>query len=127
MPPVGNGTELIAVTHPCPAQSPAAQENAEIRPMEVVQGQTSASQGKPKEMQLISLMQAKQLSTVITKQEKVPGFLSSQWRQNFNQLVKMCEDPAAIFPNNGKTWPVQVPASRTLFCFQNPFSLSVGL
>lgn len=95
MPPVGNGTELIAVTHLCPAQSPAAPENAEIRPTEVVQGHSSALQGKPKEMQLISLMQAKQLSTVIAKQENAQGFLP-QWRQNFNQLVKMCEDPAAI-------------------------------
>lgn len=60
--------ELI-VTHQCPALSPTAQENAEIRSMEVVQGQASASQGKPKEMQLILLMQTKQLSTVIVKQE----------------------------------------------------------
>lgn len=101
MPPVGNGIELIAVTHLCPAQSPTAQENAEIRPVEVVQGQTSASQGKPKEMQFISLKQAKQLSTVIAKQENTQGFLP-QWRQSFNQLVKMCEDPAAVIQTRAR-------------------------
>lgn len=82
--------ELIAATHQCPAQSPTAQENAEIRSVEVVQGQTPASQGKPKEVQFISLMQEKQLSTVIAKQENALGFLP-QWKQNFNQLMKMCE------------------------------------
>lgn len=60
--------ELI-VTHQCPALSPTAQENAEIRSVDAVQGQASASQGKPKEMHLILLMQTKQLSTVTAKQE----------------------------------------------------------
>lgn len=98
------GTESIAVTHQCPALSPAAQENAEIRPMEVVQGQASALQGKPKEMQLILLLQEKELSTAIAKQENSKGFLP-QWRQNFYQLVKMCEDPAAVIQPRARSSP----------------------
>lgn len=95
------------MTHQCPALSPTAQENAEIRPMEVVQGQTSASQGKSKEMQLFLLMQAKQLSTAITKQDNSQGFLP-QWRQNLNQLVKMCEDPAAIIQTRARPGPCKL-------------------
>lgn len=101
MPPVGKGTEWIAVTQQCPALSPTAQENAEIRPMELVQGQTSTSQGKPKEMQLFLTHASKTAEHNHHKARKCLWIFATM-ETKFNQLLKMCEDPAVVIQTKAR-------------------------